>query len=434
MLKAQNKDEIENLKKQIKKLEQKVESLEKKNEVKGSKKTEKTSKKSEEEPYFDFYWKRRLHIKSKDDKVDMSIGGRIQLDVGFVHEDKSIRRNIEVMDDYVEFRSVRLDIRGTLYKYFIYRMFLDFSDDLSMKDVYVGVTKLPLNGNLYIGHMREPIGLEAVTPAACTVLMERSSNIAFTPGRNLGVRFLGYEPDLKIHIGLGVFHDTEADDPPEITDAGGYAFTGRVCITPWYENKGEKLLHLGIGYSFRNPRHSSIRYRSRPENHVDPRLIDTGTIEGVEDVHLLGIEGSLNIGPFFLQSELIYSFQRYEGGYDGATPDKFWGYYVFAGYFITGEHRNYKAKHATFSRLKPKKSVFDGGIGAISLAARYSKINLNEEIRGRRMDNFTFGVNWYPEETVRFSINYIYSKISHIEHENDNEDLHLFMMRFQLEF
>ena len=110
-------------------------------------------------------------------------------------------------------------------------------------------------------------------------------------------------------------------------------------------------------------------------------------------------------------------------------PD-FWGAYVQASYFLTGEHRPYKTSNGTFDKVKPLKNYGkEGGPGAWELAARYSYLNLNDAgVDGGRLRDLTLGLNWYLNPNLRIMWNYIFADPS------DGGDVDVFQMRFQLAF
>ena len=56
----------------------------------------------------------------------------------------------------------------------------------------------------------------------------------------------------------------------------------------------------------------------------------------------------------------------------------FTGGYIQGGYMLTDDARNYNAYFAQFWRLKPKRSIMEGGIGAWEVAARASTMDLND--------------------------------------------------------
>ena len=67
-----------------------------------------------------------------------------------------------------------------------------------------------------------------------------------------------------------------------------------------------------------------------------------------------------------------------------------------------------------------------GGIGAWELAGRYSVLDLNDDagffgfatptggVRGGRQSIWTAGINWYPNNAIRFLLNYEHTDVSRL--------------------
>jgi phosphate-selective porin OprO/OprP len=90
------------------------------------------------------------------------------------------------------------------------------------------------------------------------------------------------------------------------------------------------------------------------------------------------------------------------------------GYYAQATYVLTGESRAYNIGTGAFGSPKPARpfSLETGGIGAWEVGVRYSYVNLNDTnggyiVNGGKQALWTFGVNWYVNNNVRFMLNYI---------------------------
>ena len=102
-------------------------------------------------------------------------------------------------------------------------------------------------------------------------------------------------------------------------------------------------------------------------------------------------------------------------------------------YFLTGESRPYSG--GAFGRPKPKRK-FDlkkGAMGAVELAARMSRIDLsNGDFNGGAERNFTLGVNWYPHNNARVTLNYILAYLD--RGDLDDESTAIVSMRFQVDF
>jgi phosphate-selective porin OprO/OprP len=231
--------------------------------------------------------------------------------------------------------------------------------------------------------------------------------------------------DKRMTWAAGIFRQT--DDFGNGTGGRDYDVTARVTGLPWYEDKGEKLLHVGLGYSHRNYEGDMIRFRERPEAHLSPRVVDTGAFPA-EYGDFVGLEAAWVHGPFSLQGEYVHGF--IEGRSRWFGDPKFCAVSVQASYFLTGEHRPYKTSRGTFDRVRPIKNFGkDGGPGAWELAARYSQLSLSDHrIDGGKLRDVTLGLSWYLNPSVRSMWNYVWADPT------DGGDASIFMWRFQVAF
>jgi phosphate-selective porin OprO/OprP len=125
-------------------------------------------------------------------------------------------------------------------------------------------------------------------------------------------------------------------------------------------------------------------------------------------VEILGGEIGTVQGPFHLMAEGLVERVNREAG------DDLWldGFYVEAGWFLTGESRPYDRKNGIFGQVKPKKNVTDGGIGAWQIAARYSMVDLigaGTPAGSRKLSDVTVGVNWFLTQNLKVSVDWVNS-------------------------
>ncbi len=388
------------------------------------------------------YWKKGLRLESEDKAFSLRVGGRIQTDWAFFDQERSLRRVFGNEDDGTEFRRVRVNLQGTLYKDFLYRVEYDVAGDDSdpnLKDVYVALRNLPYVGKLQVGHFREAMGLERLTSSSYAMFMERALPNALLPGRNMGVQLSDAPCGGRLTWALGLFK--EVDDFPSDDDSDsdqGYSVTGRITGLPWYAEEGRKLLHLGASYSHRNSDGAKVRYRSRPESHLAMNYLDTSRYPGftlldarADDMDLYGLELALLYGPFSLQSE--YMSSHVDTTFNGDLH--FDGYYVQAGYFLTGEHQPYKKAGAVFNRVQPNANFSltgERGWGAWQLALRYSNMDLDAGlVRGGSEEDVTVGLNWHLNSDFRVMLNYV---MADIEHDLYSGSVNTLQTRFQVDF
>ncbi|BBM84009.1 porin [Candidatus Uabimicrobium amorphum] len=454
---SQEQSEIQQLREEIKALKNRVETLEEQLEQKNSptgkeydqqaEKIDSLEKKvgqydeviraleeqEKSDDDFEVFWDNKLVLRSINKEIKITFGGFAQLDIGFIHEDAAITEQIDRAEDFADFRSFRPTITGEIGRYFfVFQPDLAIDNEIAFRNVFFGMKGLPFNGTLQVGFFREFISLEAVQGLPFLTFMDRASLVDLTPGFQLGAQYMGRVFDERLTFAAGIFREVEDDDPPRVEDGGSYAGTFRVTGLPIYEEQGKYLMHLGAGYSYRSPLDNRVQFNARPEIDNGPQFVDTGVIENVNDVQLFSFEWAAVMSSFSLQSEAMVAVFDI----DGNDKENVWAFYVFASYLLTGEYRPYLKKAATFGGVSPFNSFLDeeNATGAIELAVRYSRIDLNDDtVRGRRMDDITLGVNWYINPFIRVQVNYIYSILRNLD-AADFVDAHILAMRLQVTF
>ncbi|HIJ58228.1 MAG TPA: porin, partial [Deltaproteobacteria bacterium] len=150
---------------------------------------------------------------------------------------------------------------------------------------------------------------------------------------------------------------------------------------------------------------------------------------------IINPEVAVVAGPFSLQGEYFHLF----ADSDKTDDPRFWGFYLYGSYFVTGEHRNYDRSTGIFSGIKPDRNFhfFEGGWGALEVALRLSYVDLNGgSIRGGKEYDLTAGLNWYLNENARFMLNYVRAEAKNREIPPSIEDgtANILQVRFQITF
>jgi phosphate-selective porin OprO/OprP len=344
-------------------------------------------------------WANGFKVDSADGKFKLQFGGRVQADYTFASTDGALPE----IEDGFELRRARLFMSGTVYEKVEFKIEYDFaSGDPTAKDVYVGL--VDDWGTVHFGHFKEAFSLEELTSSKYITFVERSLPVeAFAPSRNSGVGFNGESGD-TFNWGVGAFYD--ADDFAVSVSEDSYNVTGRVGYRPLYADKGSRLLHVGLGASFQE-RAGTLRFRSRPEAHLSPRLVDTGSFAG-EGITLLGGEVAGVFGPFWFSSELMQASTDAPALGDPTMS----GAYVQAGWFLTGESRNFSG--GSFGRNKPKTN-YGPGKGAWEVALRYSTLDLSDAgVAGGEQDDVTAALNWYLNPVTRLMLNVVRADVENV--------------------
>jgi phosphate-selective porin OprO/OprP len=313
-----------------------------------------------------------------------------------------------------------------------------------VKDDWFRFPSVPFLNHFIFGHMKEPFSLGMLTSSNYTTFMEVPLAVeAFGPFRNIGALGAWTMLEERVTAVAGVFlntgsfsNDGQAKD--QIDNANGANVTGRVTGLPWYEDEGGRLLHLGLSYSHRfrdeDEADPSSQFRARPESRLtDDRLVSTGKIH-TERQDLVALETAGVYGPLSLQGEYFHT----RADSPSAAGLTFRGWYLFAGWVITGEHKEYDRKWGVTAGVKPRRpfSPREGGWGAAELACRYSTLDLNDgALRGGKERNVTVGLNWYLRPKVRLMINYIQALVKdRAEPPIEDGRADIVMARFQVGF
>jgi phosphate-selective porin OprO and OprP len=362
-----------------------------------------------------------LSMETADGNFSFEVIGRIQVDAAFYDED------VEDLGSGTTLRRARIGVEGTLFQDWGFKSEFDFADEeVSLADVYlqyIGFDPIEIT----VGHFKQPFSLQNITSSNEITFMERAlTHEAFVePNRRIGMG-VGSGGD-HYSANIGVFGETASGDAGEDDEGNefdsGFSVAGRVTYAPIAT--GTRVVHGGAAVKWRDPSGGEdTQFRTRPESNVtEVRLVDTGALDGVEDVQIYGLEAAGVLGPFHAQSEyMLTDVNRNTGVAD------FDGWYVQGGYFFTGESRPYSAEEGKWERVEP-----EGLRGAWEIALRYSAVDLTDGgIEGGEEDNLGVALNWYPNYYLRFAANYI--KVIDHERQGLSDEPSIFQVRAQVAF
>lgn len=350
-------------------------------------------------------WKDGLVL--SNDEVSMKIGGRIHNDWAVLWGDDAVEDSLGKLQDGTEFRRTRIAMQGKLRGGVLFKLQYDFAKigEVSFKDVYMGLDKIPgLPMGLLLGQFKQPVSLEELTSSNYVTFMERSQANGFVPSRETGVQLhgLALEGD-RLSWAASMYRT--ADAVGKATGDGVYNFAGRLTGLPWRTDAGD-LLHLGASATRRESPDETFTVDLQPESHLMPEY---STLElPASSWVVLGGEAATVVGSLSLQGEYLAAMVNGTRGGPDATLGSF---YVEASFFLTGEKRPYRNTLAAFGRVRPKRPFgVDGGLGALELAARFSRMDLNDgDVQAGDMNAGTFAANWYLNPNARIMLNYVLS-------------------------
>ena len=331
---------------------------------------------------------------------------RVQFDGAWFFENKNDMSNSFVL------RRVTFAMKAQLARDWEAEVDVDFGEatfpeaNLDARDMWIKYS-VPKSGlSFMVGNFKEPFGMERLNSSRLLTFLERSSPTnAFALGRRIGVSGRYYNQYGQLTLAaMGHELGTRIDKGQRDDGMSGNL---RLSVAP--VNQHGKNLHVGFGYSSKNPEtlpdlaENTIEIRARTENYVfDPKQLHTGDIKDVNyytryNYELMGIKG-----PFYFQAEAFSTeiFRWYD------KPEvNLRGAYATLSWTLTGETRYYYIDEGEVGPIeKPKRNW-----GALEVAARVSYTDLNDlgaGIRGGSSKQLMLGLNYYPNTSIRLMFNY----------------------------
>ena len=311
-----------------------------------------------------------LKVTSGD--YSIQIGGRIQYDYN------RSELNGDVDEDQFDSRRARLFIKGNVAKDWEYKINWNVEGD-GFEDLYLRYKGFGKGAVVTVGNQHQAFTLSQLISSKDVGISERPGIVErYLIGRRESVQLHGNFD--KLHYAVGLFTEEGTDE-----DNG---FAGRVAYAP--VKTDNNTVHLGFSYK------------------------DT------EEQDAYGIEFGAVSGPYYIQAE-YFDAEEFDEGI-GTDID---GYYVQAGYVITGETRPYK--NGTFKKIKPATKA-----GAWEVVARYEDGDGgfgDIELGNTDAKSYALGLNYYVNDNIRINASYQDGE-SNITDDDGNE----FRVRFQVAF
>lgn len=171
-------------------------------------------------------------------------------------------------------------------------------------------------------------------------------------------------------------------------------------------------------------------------------VLSTGSLVPIQanNIRMFNVEAARQIGPFMLEGEYTNAYVHRMGTQPFLEPGgvivqvqqgtlQFSGWNIQTRYLLTGEHHAYDVRDGNFGAVKPCSEY-----GAIEVAARYDFVNLNDKnVRGGSQHDVTLGLNWFLNQNVRLSANYIRASI-HPAKDQVHRNLDIIGLRAQVRF
>ncbi|HKD23264.1 MAG TPA: porin, partial [Rhizomicrobium sp.] len=252
---------------------------------------------------------------------------------------------------------------------------------------------------------------------------------------------------------------------PQKTYGGGQeSVVARAAFFPWLDPDTNFNVHLGGNISYViHPQEATsvtasgvsgvtttpISFSDRPELRVDNiTFLSTGGIDA-KNAYAAGVEAAFSYGPFMVEGENFW--YHIDRNLEVAPPvppavlpssPNFSGWYVEGSWVLTGEFRKYNPANASYTRPSPA-APFDplnGNFGAWEVAGRYSSTDMNyhvhsfDHIFGGNQNIWSVGLNFYPNDTLKFMFDYQDVTLKDIGALGNNGKYNTVSMRTQITF
>lgn len=377
----------------------------------------------------------RPTITSGDGRFSLALRALGQYDTAYYMQDARAAKlpaaNGPDLSSGANFRRVQLGIQGVLFGDWSYNFNYDFAGSGGtetpghIQSVYVEYDGLKPFG-LRIGAFPPSAGLEDNTASPDTIFLERNSpadlarNIAGGDGRDAVSAF--YAGD-RFYAALSYTGDKIQDSA--VFDEQQAAM-GRLSYLVYSSEDIKAVASANGTLVFKAADSAAGPNAARPITLSDPpeltvdntgaKLVSTGLLNA-ESVGEWGAEGAVEWKSLYTQA----GYFGYEVDQRAAAPSfSFDGWYAQATFVLTGENRPYSSAGSAFANPKPRIpfSLSGGGWGAWELAARYSDLDLNDRagvvgstlpaggIRGGAQRIWTAALNWYPNNALKFALQF----------------------------
>lgn len=351
---------------------------------------------------------------SKDGQNSLLFTGRLHFDMG---DYPSVSGSKHSLQSGVNARRARLGVLGTVGGVWGYTFIGDFgssndSGSPTIEDAhvsYLGFTPTVID----LGYTDIPWTLGEATSSNDLMFIERSSaqTVATAFGGGDARSTLGIHSNGSNWWGGFYLTGPAIGDQHGVSNSGMTAQLARFTFNP-YQGPDNATIHLGVNGAYLNhgKNGKTLTLSDRPELRVDPTtFLSTGALT-IDSGDVLGAEAAATYDNFYVDGEYFHYDVNLPSG---ASDLGFDGGYVQASYTFGGR-RTYNKGAGAYSGVKPDHPLDSSfsGWGAWELAARYSTVDLNDgTVTGGKQNTYAAGINWYPNTTIKFMLDYIHADV-----------------------
>ncbi len=387
-------------------------------------------------------YKRGFYIETADKQNKIKLTGRF-------HGDFKAYLSDHPDNDSFFVRRARLAMKGTFYKHYDFMVESEFGKGKAqLNDGYMNIHYFP-QFQIKFGQFKTPFSMEELHSDNWIDFIERSLANKLVPSRDIGIMFHGRVFDGILYYQTGIFNGYKKNQASDKDNGKDVAF--RLVVAPFKGSSIEFLKELRLG--------GAITYGNEELKASD--WWNKGKLTTAAGTTYLKVKpDALQDGRRFRKgAELYWAYNSIclKSEYMHVSLDDLKlnntnkdvylkGGYISLVYNITGEKFVYK--NGKPGRVIPNKNfkLDFSGLGAVQVGIRYEFTKADKDLfrygfvdpslYTDKAQAVTLGLNWYPNDMVRFMFNYYHVKfdddIKVSDQKIDNEDV--FLSRFEIVF
>lgn len=370
---------------------------------------------------------RGFSIQSADGDFQLRLRALLQADGRFYANDADLGGA-----DTFLIRRARIELNGTLYKKFQFRLLPDFSTNTTtLVEAWLEWAHSP-EFRLQFGKTKIPVGLERYQSSENRLFAELGYVTALVPNRDIGIDVLGTLADGRFEYYAGIFNGT-SDGGTSITDASDdKSVAVRLFTHPFAKGESAALKGLGFGIAatFGDEVGAPASYRTVGQQTFyswRSSVVNDGSIERVVP------QGYWFVGPFGAIAEYAISEQEVRSAAGAGVLEKLENeaLNVSISYVLTGED-------LTFRGVKPAKAS-----GAWQLSARYTELDVDDDAFPLFADparsatearSLGVGLSWWINQQIRFYFDYYQTELDGQDGSAPRDDERIAILRAQYRF
>lgn len=321
----------------------------------------------------------------------------------------------DVVDTDSAWRRRRVQVEGELFKKLEFEFSHEFGDPMEPeRDAFVNL-QLRRSFEIQGGRFKMPFGRDVQISGANLDLIHRSAlGRHVAPGRDVGAMVHGRSRGRLFAYQAGYFIGDGDNGRSSTAQGAEHAVAGRALVAPFARTKARWAEPLRIGVAAVRSHLDDVLGLRGTSVFGDGVVFDRAFVNGTR--WRLGLEGEWERGPVSLAAEYAsLRDERAAMGLDGeALPElATHAWYVSGAWVVTGEEKQ--------GRIEPRRSVLQGGLGAVEVAARVERLALTPASAATAIPGatllslplpngeqiITFGASWFLHTRVKVQGNLI---------------------------